>query len=99
MYYIVVVHVCVHAYDLCFNIVEDASSSRNTEESQIDSRVEEALLMEDLDVLIDLRHLTANKSDRYEVFWLSFLNKCTAVHKRSMIQPLIYNQKLFQFET
>ena len=41
--------------------------------------------MEDPDVLIDLRHLNANQSDRYEIFWthcLSYLNECTAVHER-----------------
>ena len=59
------------------SFVGDASASRNTEESEIDSRVEEALLMEDPDILIDLRHQNTNKSDRYKVCWtqcLSYLN-------------------------
>ena len=41
--------------------------------------------MEDSDILMDLRHMNTNKSDRYSVFWThcrTFLNECTAVHER-----------------
>ena len=41
--------------------------------------------MEDPDILIDLRHVNTNGSDKYEVFWMhcrAFLDECTAVHER-----------------
>jgi len=41
--------------------------------------------MEDADILLDLRHLNRNGSDKYQTFWThcqAFLNECTAVHER-----------------
>ena len=41
--------------------------------------------MEDPDLLVDLRELNSNQSDRYKVFWKecdSYLQECTAVHER-----------------
>ena len=37
---------------------------KTTEECEIDARVEEALQMEDPDILLDLRHLNQNKQDK-----------------------------------
>ena len=57
----------------------------NTHEEEIDQRLQEALSMEDPDLLVDLRHLNTNGSDRFEVFWKhceDFLQDCTAVHER-----------------
>ena len=41
--------------------------------------------MEDPDILLDLRHLHKNGSDKYQKFWThcqTYLNECTAVHER-----------------
>jgi hypothetical protein len=41
--------------------------------------------MEDPDILVDLRHLNTNGTDRFAVFWKkceTFLQECTAVHER-----------------
>ena len=65
--------------------IGDDSTSSTTSEAEIDTRLREALDMEDPDILIDLRHQNTNGSDKYETFWqkcLTFLNECTAVHER-----------------
>ena len=41
--------------------------------------------MEDPELLVDLRELNLNQSDKYKVFWKeceSYLQECTAVHER-----------------
>ena len=51
----------------------------------MDERLREAILMEDPDLLVDLRELNSNQSDKYKVFWEqchSYLQECTAVHER-----------------
>lgn len=63
----------------------DSSASSNTHEEEIDMRLREAILMEDPDILVDLRELNTNGSDQYSVFWKhceSFLQECTTVHER-----------------
>ena len=63
----------------------DHCASLNTHEDEIDRRLQEALLMEDPDILFDLRALNSNQSDKYSVFWKkceSYLQECTAVHER-----------------
>ena len=65
--------------------IGDSSASSNTHEEEIDERLQQALSMEDPDILVDLCHLNNNESDRYEVFWKqceAFLQKCTSVHER-----------------
>lgn len=65
--------------------VGDNSASVNTHEEEIDQRLKDALSMEDPDILVDLRHLNTNGSDRFDVFWKkceAFLQECTAVHER-----------------
>ena len=49
----------------------------------MDERLREAILMEDPDLLVDLRELNSNQSDKYKVFLgaMSFL--LTGVHSRS----------------
>ena len=67
-------------------ILGDGSAGRNADESGIDKRIQEAVEMEDLDILVDLRHQNVNGSDKYGVFWAkckSFLDECTAVQERS----------------
>ena len=69
----------------CILVTGDSSASLNTHEEEIDKRLREAILMEDPDILIDLRRLNSNESNKYEVFWKhceSFLQECTAVHER-----------------
>ena len=63
----------------------DCSASLNTHEQEIDKRLNEVLLMEDPHILVDLRELNSNQSDKYSVFWEkceSYLQECTAVHER-----------------
>ena len=41
--------------------------------------------MQDPDIIVDLRHLNSNESDRFTVFWekcTQYLSTCTAVHER-----------------
>ena len=45
----------------------DCNASLNTHED-IDKRLQEAILMEDPDLLVDLRQLNSNQSDKYKVF-------------------------------
>ena len=63
----------------------DQSASLTTAEEQLDSRVLEALEMEDADIIVDLRENNGSHSDKYEEFWKClkiFLQKSTAVHER-----------------
>ena len=65
--------------------IGDSSASVNTHEEEIDERLKEALLMEDPEILVDLRHLNLNESDGFSIFWKqceSLLQECTAVHER-----------------
>ena len=42
-------------------------------------------MMEDPDILVDIRELNSNGSDKFSVFWKqceAFLQECTAVHER-----------------
>ena len=67
------------------SLTGDQSASRTTSEEEIDSRVAEALSMEDIVIIIDLRELNSNKSNRFCVFWekcSQFLSTCTSVHER-----------------
>ena len=80
------VYVCV-IIDCFSSYIGDASAGRTTEESEIDARVEEALQMEDPEILLDLKHMNQNQGDKYAVFWEQcrvFLNECTAVHERRL---------------
>lgn len=77
---------CATIYSMCIHtFLGDHSASLNTHEDEIDKQLQEALLMEDPDILIDLRALNSNQSDKYSVFWKkceSYLKECTAVHER-----------------
>lgn len=67
------------------SLTGDSSAARTTSEEEIDSRVTEALAMEDPDIVIDLRELNSNGSDRFSVFWekcAQYLSSCTSVHER-----------------
>ena len=67
------------------SLTGDQSTSKTSSEDEIDNRVAEALSMEDPDIIIDLRELNSNKSDRFSVFWdkcSQFLSTCTSVHER-----------------
>ena len=68
-----------------FIFTGDSSAATNCHESEIDARLKEALLMEDPDITVDLRHVNSGGGDKYSVFWQhceSFLQECTAVHER-----------------
>uniref|UniRef100_A0A1X7UZ84 Uncharacterized protein n=1 Tax=Amphimedon queenslandica TaxID=400682 RepID=A0A1X7UZ84_AMPQE len=63
----------------------DCFAARTTSEEEIDKRVTEALAMQDPDIIVDLRHLNSNESDRFTVFrekCTQYLSTCTAVHER-----------------
>ena len=54
-------------------------------EAELDERLRQAILMEDPDLVVDLRELNFNNSDKYSIFWKQcelFLQECTAVHER-----------------
>ena len=75
-------------YILCniYNtLVGDWSASRTTSESEVDVRVQEALSLEDMDIVIDLREFNFNDKDTFCIFWSKcneFLQSCTSVHER-----------------
>ena len=65
--------------------IGDSSASVNYHEEEIDGQPKEALLMENPDRLIGLRHLNSNDNDGFSIFWKqceSFLLECTTVHER-----------------
>ena len=67
------------------SLTGDCSGARSTSEEEMDNRVTEALAMQDPDVIVDLRHLNSNESDRFTAFWekcTQYLSTCTAVHER-----------------
>ena len=51
------------------SLTGDSSGARTTSEEEIDTRVTEALAMQDPDIIVDLRHLNSNESDCFTVFW------------------------------
>ncbi|XP_019855512.1 PREDICTED: uncharacterized protein LOC109584273 [Amphimedon queenslandica] len=66
-------------------LTNDLSTARTTHEKEIDTRVQEALLAEDPDIVIDLRHFNSNGEDNFRIFWLKcneFLTSCTTIHER-----------------
>lgn len=66
-------------------LVGDWSASRTTSESEVDARVQEALSLEDMDIVIDLREFNFNDKDTFCIFWSKcneFLQSCTSVHER-----------------
>ena len=68
------------------SLTHDSTVARTTAEEEVDQRVAEALMMEDADIMIDLRELNCNGGkDCYAIFWKEcsqFLSSCTAVHER-----------------
>ena len=67
------------------SLTGDSSAARTTSEAEIDKRAAEALSMEDVDIVIDLRELNTNGKDKFEVFWeqcACYLSSCTSVHER-----------------
>ena len=66
-------------------LTNDHSTSRTTAESEVDARMQEALLSEDPDIIIDLRERNSNDQDKFSVFWdkcNEFLLACTSVQER-----------------
>ena len=53
---------------LILTSIGDHSASFNTHEAEIDKQLQEALLMVDPDLLVDLRALNLKQSDKYNVF-------------------------------
>ena len=63
----------------------DQTSRLTTAESEIDERLREAVEMEDVDVIVDLRELNKGRSSKFTGFWDKmkvFLNESSAVHER-----------------
>ena len=68
-----------------YALTKDSSAPRTTAEREIDERVQEALLAEDIDIIIDLRHLNSSSEDNFSLFWAKcseYLTTCTTVHER-----------------
>ena len=67
------------------NLTGDSSAAEYLSESQIDKRVKVAILSEDDEIFVDLRHFNENKSNKFEVFFQAvenFLAEKTAVQER-----------------
>ena len=47
----------------------DASGSTTSDEAAIDNQLKEALLFEDVDILIDFRELNEGRNSKYDTFW------------------------------
>ena len=63
----------------------DKSASLTTAEEELDLRLRQALEMEDLDLIVDLRELNTNHSDKYAPFWEKmkiYLDEASAVNER-----------------
>ena len=71
--------------DIYRELTNDASASTNLSASELDSRLKVALDAEDPDILVDLRSLNEDGSDRFSVFWEHmnvYLNDVTSVQER-----------------
>ncbi len=67
------------------SLTGDNSAARTVAEEEMDERMAEALAMEDPEIVVDLRELNKNGSDRYSFFWdkcNQYLTSCTSVHER-----------------
>ncbi|XP_072026783.1 uncharacterized protein [Amphiura filiformis] len=67
------------------DLTHDASGCRNVEETELKMRLEIALAAEDPDIIVDLRSLNGDGSDRFEVFWqhmATYINDKSSVHER-----------------
>ena len=67
------------------SLTGDQSAARTTAEEEMDQRVSEALMMEDPEIIMDLRQLNTNGKDSFGVFWdkcSEYLSACTSVHER-----------------
>jgi hypothetical protein len=63
----------------------DHSASLTTSEEELDTRLHEALEMEDPDLIVDLRENNGRTTDKFKVFWEcmeKYLNESTAVQER-----------------
>ena len=63
----------------------DQSASLTTSEEELDTRLREALDMEDPDLIVDLRENNGRTTDKFKVFWEcmeKYLNESTAVQER-----------------
>ena len=64
------------------SLTGDQSGARTTAEEEMDQRVSEALMMEDPEIIMDLRQLNTNGKDSFGVFWdkcSEYLSACTSV--------------------
>ena len=63
----------------------DASGSSTTNESAIDQWLKEALMFEDVDILVDFWEANEGRIGKYNMFWMKYkeyLQECTAVPDR-----------------
>lgn len=61
-------------------LTKDSSTSQTFNEQQVDDRIKEALTLEDMDVLVDLRHQNEGRAAQHDVFW----TKCTELYIRML---------------
>ena len=72
-------------WEIYRNLTGDSSSSRTSDEKEVDARVQQALEMENPDLLLDLRAHNSSHSNQFSVFWeklQAFLNDQSTVHER-----------------
>ena len=66
-------------------LTKDASCFHTSQEQEVDQRVQEALRLEDVDIVVDLREMNEGREAKYELFWIKcseFISECTAVQER-----------------
>ena len=81
----------ISSYSVLLACIGDASAPANTCEAELDERLRQAILMEDSDLVFDLKKLDCNQSDNYLVFWKQcefFCKSAQQYMSTDMIQPL-----------
>lgn len=71
--------------DIYKELTNDHSASHDLPTLELDLRLQEALDSQDPDLIVDLRSLNSDGSDRYAVFWEhmeKYINDMSAVHER-----------------
>ena len=89
--------------DIYHELTNDVSTSTNLSAAQLDRRLQTALDAEDPDILVHLRSLNDDVSDRFTVFWEhmnKYINDVTSVQERRQSVSQLWDpwQLLYQPE-
>ena len=77
---------------LLLTSIGDRSASLNTHAAEIDKRLQEALLMEDPDLLVDLRALNLKQRNKYNVLKADYEGGFKWPARRENWQPSKYSR-------